>query len=190
MKGNLIVFEGPDGAGKSTFAREAGRQLVDLGFRVKMFERRSHNPTRNKIEWLQMTGDNWREINGHLERYDFVIADRYCVSSYVYQHFLGEHTVAEVCQALGELPLPHVTFVLLPSEKVIKDRVASRGDGDDPNLSGRKIEAYGNFCDSDIPYKGKVIVVEGEGELVDINSEYNFLSGSGMGAILNASTSS
>lgn len=158
MSGHLIIFEGGEGAGKSTLARNLEAALREEGFDVVSTREPGGTPWGEKIRSLLIEKDesidhhmaprtqlmgHYMQRFEHLERLilpalaegKVVISDRFEVSSFAYQvHSQAEGQLLEQFRDLHK----HVVELLKPYQcsYVICDihpeeglkRVASRGD--------------------------------------------------------------
>jgi thymidylate kinase len=156
----IYVWEGPDGSGKTTQRNEFAAHMLDLGYTVHMFERKSHTPDGDYLEWIRHTAEDWQRLTKLSKEFDFVLVDRYYPSSYVYGHFLGDYTQKQINTALGEIPKADLIIYMMPPSEVLRKRVTERGDGDDPDESDRKRKAYLAFLSSRLCKKNEFIVLE------------------------------
>jgi dTMP kinase len=152
VHGRFVTFEGGEGAGKSTQARELSRRLAARGLSTVLTREPGGAPGAEEIRELLITGDKdkWtpftetllhitarhehvaRTIRPALEDGAWVISDRFLHSTIAYQGYgLGQDR--DVIAALHQIVLqgfaPDLTLVLdLDVEKGI-ERALGRGDG-------------------------------------------------------------
>ena len=154
MKGLFIVFEGQDGAGKSTQIAAMRSYLESCGREVILTREPGGTPIAEKIRELLLDRDNkgmdaaceaylyaaaraehvQNVILPAIERGAVVLCDRFLLSSLAYQGFgrkLGEGNI----QALNALALrgvkPDCTFYLSLDPELGLSRVSGRGEGRD-----------------------------------------------------------
>ena len=142
--GKLIVFEGPDGSGKTTLMGIAKEYLDCVGLNcclVKMPSNRVRNLNlfqnldisndireRNAVSLFNMTvfvsGDRLitmdTEIMPALKRGEIVLCDRYCYTGYVR---CNDNIIFKLCKRFIR---PNLTILLEASAEVLKNRVKSR----------------------------------------------------------------
>ena len=143
----FIVFDGPDGSGKSTISEALADRLRQKGKNVL----RTYEPTDTSVasravrQYLSSGGlidpkvladyfTKDREehvasvIRPHLLRGGVVICDRYKYSTLVYQGYQGVDP-NYIIRSNAAFPLPDIVFVLLPgSAEVLMNRIAKRGE--------------------------------------------------------------
>lgn len=149
MKGRLIIFEGPDGCGKSTmasmifeylssrgdnplFLREPGGTYN--GEKIRELALRSKEPVRPKTEGYLMAAARAElvdlEIRPALEQARTILLDRSVISSMVYQGYargLGVERVRELNQlAIESIPVDLCLYYRL-SFKQAQARRTQRG---------------------------------------------------------------
>lgn len=143
----FIVFDGPDGSGKSTISEALADRLRQKGKNVL----RTYEPTDTSVasravrQYLSSGGTvdpkvladyftKDREehvasvIRPHLLHGGVVICDRYKYSTLVYQGYQGVDP-DYIIQSNTAFPVPDLAFVLLPgSAEVLMNRIAKRGE--------------------------------------------------------------
>lgn len=148
MTGRLIVFEGPEGAGKSTQIRHLARMLQDLGHPVTLTREPGGTDIGMRIRQLlldpevTMTAQTEyllfcasREQLVHdvilpaLEAGEVVLCDRYMYSSFAYQGY-GRMVKDALDAGLDHWPHPDFAFFLDLPPEVGLQRVAARGQPD------------------------------------------------------------
>ncbi len=142
MKGFFAVFDGVDGSGKGTMARETKKFLVSKGIdperivitaepthgyygkKVRELLQSSVSPDVNASQFLDLYVQDRKE---HIEKEivpalaegKIILCDRYKYSTFVYQQLQG--IPLEKIRALHEqMPVPDIVFVLdLPVEEAL-----------------------------------------------------------------------
>lgn len=153
-KGILIVFDGIDGAGKTTQVQLLNDVLVAAGEAVtcskeptegpwgRMIKASAHNGRMTLGDELQAFVEDRKQhvqetINPALARGEVVILDRYYFSTVAYQGARGADIEAIHREMRRIAPEPDVTFLLDLSPSVALNRIAvSRGEV--PNLFERE----------------------------------------------------
>src|SRR3990167_4813314 len=144
-RGLLIVFEGIDGAGKTTQARSLARQLRQMGVEVVESKEPRNGPGGQKLrqsgetgrlepeEELELFVKDRREhvrdlIEPGLAAGKGVIVDRYYFSTAAYQGARGMdyEEILRINQAFA--PAPDLVFILRVEPSVGRTRIAARGD--------------------------------------------------------------
>ncbi len=147
--GLLVAFEGVDGSGKTTQAREARDRLAAIGYEAVYLREPTDGPVGRKIRALMVAGretvtpeeefrlfledraqDVAENIRPALDRGAIVCLDRYYISSMAYQGALGLDP--EFIRAENEKIAPRPDLILLywiPVEESVKRIVASRSGG-------------------------------------------------------------
>ncbi|MCA8924220.1 MAG: dTMP kinase [Planctomycetes bacterium] len=150
MQGRFLVFEGPDGAGKSSQLERLAQRVEGLGREVVRLVEPTHGPIGSEIRRRAQQGPplsaqeeldlfvedrrgNVRDaIEPALARGAVVIQDRYFYSTAAYQAARDELGLspAEVLELHAWAPRPDRVLLLdLPTEVGLA-RVAERGAGD------------------------------------------------------------
>lgn len=134
MAGTFLSFEGIDGSGKSTQARDLAETLRGLGHRVLLTREPGGSPGAEEIRRLVLEGDaeRWstetelllftaarrdhleKTIRPALARGEVVISDRFADSSRIYQG-LTRGDLRETVDQLHALMIgvePHLTFLV------------------------------------------------------------------------------
>jgi len=151
--GRFISFEGIDGSGKSTQARELARRLRAMGAHVVLTREPGGSPGAEEIRNLLLTGDpgRWsaeteillftaarrdhleRVIDPALARGETVVTDRFADSTRVYQG-ATRGDLREVVDRLHSLMIgrePDLTFIIDMDPAVALDRGLARKSGED-----------------------------------------------------------
>jgi dTMP kinase len=135
IKPCFIVFEGIDGAGKSTQAKLLARRLAELGIPVLLTAEPSDGPVGQTIRSLKTRLEAEEEARlftedrrDHVERVILpalaegrtVICDRYVHSSVAYQGARGVDQVAIISAQRPFAPQPDVIFLLeIPADTAL-----------------------------------------------------------------------
>lgn len=144
-RGVLVVFEGIDGAGKTTQATRLARELRGFDLEVVETKEPTNGPWGQKLresaatgrlsasEELQLFIKDRREhvqqlVEPALQRGAVVIVDRYFLSTAAYQGARGmdPESILQANEAFA--PLPDVLFLLEVTPAVGRERIAKRGD--------------------------------------------------------------
>jgi len=144
----LIVFEGIDGAGKSTQAVLLAEKLRQNGFDVLLTSEPTDGPVGTKIKQLstRLTPEEEMELftedrKSHvrdviipaIEEGRIVVCDRYFYSSAAYQGASGLNPHDIINANLDFAPRPDITFFLhLSTESALKRIVRNRKDSLSP----------------------------------------------------------
>ena len=166
-RGRLIVFEGPEGAGKSTQIRLIAERLAAAGVACVAMREPGGTPTGDAIRAILLDSDHEitaateallfmasraelvaREIRPALERGAVVLLDRFFLSTYAYQ-VVGRGLPEEEVRAANALAtgrlVPDLTLLLdVPASEGL-DRADVRGKRDRMERSGVEFhERVGN----------------------------------------------
>lgn len=131
FKGKIIVFEGIDGTGKSTQANLLANNLIDMGYQVYNTNTPSANPIGQFIRkqlyskelklsrramalmFVADMEDLIDKIANEIEEWDFIILDRYFLSTLAYQSEKGDSIrVQDLLNIMHGLPIPDLIFYL------------------------------------------------------------------------------
>ncbi len=130
----FIVFEGPDGSGKSTQIELLRQELQTVGHRVTVTREPGGCPVAEAVRGILLDIENAgmaaeaeallyaaaraehveRVIVPALERGDIVLCDRYLMSSLAYQGYgrgLGVEWIWQINRAARERAMPDLTFL-------------------------------------------------------------------------------
>ncbi len=140
MVGKFIIFEGGEGAGKSTQARLLKQSLQERGVEVVLTREPGGSPGAEEIRKLLVEGEpeRWTPLtetllflaarSDHIARLigpslgngNWVVCDRFSASTFVYQGVargVGVETVRALQDAIPGMISPDLTFILdVPSE--------------------------------------------------------------------------
>ena len=152
MPGRLVVFEGVEGAGKTTQLGRLARRLDRHGKQCDVFREPGGTLAGNEIRTLLLEPGNAiapaaeallfmasraqlveEAIKPALEREHFVLLDRFFLSTYAYQvvgRRLDERTVRAANELATQGVVPHLTLLLSLSSAQGMDRIGRRGERD------------------------------------------------------------
>lgn len=105
MNGKLIVFEGPDGSGKTTILKNVNQKLTEQGYDIKVVREPGGTEISEKIREIIIDNDNINmaaktesllfaasraqlveeKIRSGLENGEIILCDRFVLSSLLYQ---------------------------------------------------------------------------------------------------------
>jgi len=135
LKGKFIVFDGPDGCGKSTQTKLLAERLEDLGIETASFRDPGTTVIGEKIRNILLNPEHtamtttaefllymaarvqlWAEnIKPALEQNKCVLLDRWLSSTCAYQGFAGGfgiNKIIKIADQVLEKPWPDVTVIL------------------------------------------------------------------------------
>ncbi len=176
MRGRLVVFEGGEGAGKSTQLRRLSARLSAAGVAHRVFREPGGTPLGDRIRELVLHSSLEitpsaeaalfvasraqlvaREILPALEGGEHVLLDRFLLSSYAYQS-AGRGLPLEIVRGANRLAVgslvPDLTVLLtLGDPSIGLRRVASRGKQDriehaESDFHWRVQVAFTNFAEA------------------------------------------
>jgi dTMP kinase len=140
QRARLVVLEGIDGSGKTSLSREIANALILYGLRVIQTRQPTALPSGRCVRRIARAGRSSNSLSAALykdrrahhcvtlrpafQSADVIICDRYFYSS-VYQarDIRDLRSRLEFYRRL--LPIPDITFLLLPSVMVAKRRILS-----------------------------------------------------------------
>ncbi len=188
MSGKLVVIEGMDGAGTTTQTKELSLKLQQLGYSVLT----SAEPTKSELGLeirrmlalpiakdrqmlislaLCFAADRMQHLHSivgpALKTYDFVLLDRYVLSSLVYQ---GLDLPIEFIREINQFAMkPHVTFILDVEVELALERLSKRSSTRDfyeaPELLKKIKERYVR-----LGHEEKMALVDGNGSVEEVQS--------------------
>lgn len=138
--GLLVVFDGPNGVGKTTLIEKLYNKLITKGYRVnktkeptesylgKFVREKSETITGDALACL-IAADRYQHIKEEiipvLENNEIVLCDRYILSSYILQ---GMDGVEEkfIYNLNNNIIMPDIQFALIASNNVIQARLNKR----------------------------------------------------------------
>ncbi len=190
MAGKLIVLEGMDGAGTTTQSRLLVSHLESLGLSVVQ----SAEPTASALGLecrrmlampieseqnllvslaLCFAADRMQHVHGTiipaLKSKDFVILDRYVLSSLVYQ---GLHLPTSFVKEINRYAVkPDITIVLDIDAKLAAERLGARASQQDfyeaPSLLTKMRSRYLHFAEDDPAH---TVLVDAQGSVEQVRS--------------------
>ena len=186
MKGLFIVFEGPDGCGKSTQIRFLAEYLEEQGIGVVQTREPGGSPIAEKIREVVLSRENEgmaamteallyaaaraehvrKVIAPAIEGGKVVLCDRFVDSSIAYQGYgraLGAKTVWRINESAVDGFMPDVTvFLNVPPERAFErmneNKEYDRLEIEDISFHRRVFEGY-----QELAKKPGVLVVEASG---------------------------
>lgn len=191
-RGRLIVFEGGEGAGKSTQAKLLAETLQARGIDVLSTREPGGTPGAEAIRGLLLDppGEGWpttaeallfaaaradhvaRAIRPALEAGRWVVCDRFLDSSRAYQGGAGGVPDEDILllHRIGSGGLmPDRTFLLEAAPEQVARRLARRDDGENDAIGGRNAayhaevgRAFGRLANAD---PARFVRIDGSGEI-------------------------
>ena len=191
-RGRFIVFEGGEGAGKSTQARLLAEALESRGIEVLLTREPGGTPGAESIRALVLDppGEGWlvsaeallfaaaradhvaRAIRPALDAGRWVICDRFLDSSRAYQGGgggLADQDILALHRIGSDGLLPDVTFLLETAPEQVAGRLARRDGGETDAIGGRDAAyhaevagAFARFAESD---PDRFVRIDGSGEI-------------------------
>lgn len=154
MAGRFITFEGGEGTGKSSHARDLAETLRAKGRSVVLTREPGGSPGAEEIRALLVTGGvgrwsasaetllNYAARESHLSetirpalaRGDLVLCDRFMDSTRAYQGYAGEGDIALIEtleQQIVGATRPDLTLILDVDPELGLERARKRSDGED-----------------------------------------------------------
>jgi dTMP kinase len=136
MAGKLVIFEGADGCGKSTQARNAYDYLHSLGLKVNLFRDPGQTVIGEKIRNILLDRKNDRMcaqtdlllylaarmqlteefIKPALKNGEWVVLDRFNLSTYVYQCLIGNWDLSNIINIEKS-----IGFSIVPTSVILLD---------------------------------------------------------------------
>lgn len=195
MAGKLLVIEGMDGTGTTTQAKMLATNLKSLGYKVL----NSAEPTKSAIGLeirrmlaqpiendqtlltvlaLCFAADRMQHIHDviapGLKNHDFVILDRYVLSSMVYQ---GMHIPTAFVKEINRFVLkPDLTLVLDLDATSANERLSLRADSKDfyesPDLLLKLRSRYLHFAKDD---PSQIVLIDAQGSVEQVQSHIMYI---------------
>lgn len=189
MSGKLIVIEGMDGAGTTTQTAGLAAELKKRGFKVLTSAEPTKSPLGQEIRRmlslpiakdqemlialaLCFAADRMQHIHSTilpaLKTHDYVLLDRYVLSSLVYQ---GLHLPSGFIKELNQFALkPYMTLIIDVDEKLAYERLSARALLKDfyesPEFLGKIRERYLHFAQKE----ERMVLIDGSGTVFEVLS--------------------
>lgn len=142
VRGTFIVFDGPNGVGKSTIIKSVTAQLEHIEIKccltreptkseLGLFIRSSQNSYSKEVLACLVAANRYEHldtiIRPGIEKGFLVISDRYYPSSLVYQRMDGLD-IGFIESLNQNIIIPDLTIMLTAGEKTLKDRLMARDE--------------------------------------------------------------
>lgn len=189
MSGKLIVIEGMDGSGTTTQTKELALELKKRGGKVLVSAEPTKSPLGQEIRRmlsmpisgehellvslaLCFAADRMQHIHGTilpaLKTHDYVLLDRYMLSSLVYQ---GLHLPTSFVKEINQFAIkPYLTVILDVDAHLAYERLSQRMGGKDfyesLELLHKIRERYLHFAKKE---EGGVLI-DGSGSVAEVQS--------------------
>lgn len=185
MNGKFIVFEGPDGSGKTTVLKKVKNILENDGFKIYDFREPGGTKISEKIRNIILDNENkemesrceallyaasraqliGEKINPLLEEKAIILCDRFVLSSLLYQGIGRELGVDEIKAindfAIGNLK-PDITLFFNIDYKTALERkrknfIADRLENEDNSFHKKIFDAYMELSEK---YKDEIVTID------------------------------
>ncbi len=185
MKSKFIVFEGPDGSGKSTILKKVKESLIEEGHEIYDFREPGGTPISEKIRNIILDNDNAEmtarceallyaasraqllkeKIKPLLDRGAIVLCDRFVLSSLMYQG-IGRDLGIEQVKAINDFAIgqtkPDLTIFFNIDYKTAIDRKrknfeSDRLENEEDDFHRRIFDGY---IDLSKKYKDQIVTVD------------------------------
>lgn len=185
MKSKFIVFEGPDGSGKSTILKKVKESLIEEGHEIYDFREPGGTPISEKIRNIILDNDNAEmtarceallyaasraqlleeKIKPLLDRGAIVLCDRFVLSSLMYQG-IGRDLGIEQVKAINYFAIgqtkPDLTIFFNIDYKTAIDRKrknfeSDRLENEEDDFHRRIFDGY---IDLSKKYKDQIVTVD------------------------------
>lgn len=196
MNGKLIVFEGPDGSGKTTILKKVNEKLTDEGYKLKLVREPGGTDISEKIREIIIDNDNVNmaaktesllfaasraqlveeKLRPALENGEIILCDRFVLSSLLYQGVgrgLGIDEVKAINDfAIGDVK-PNLTIFFNIDYKtaLVRKRAnfsADRLENEDFDFHKRIFDAYINIVDR---YKDDIKQVDATRSIEEVSTD-------------------
>ena len=185
MKGLLIVFEGPDGSGKTTVLEKVYKKLMQDGYDIYKFREPGGTEISEKIREIILDNDNIKmsarceallyaasraqlveeKLRPLLEKGSIILCDRFVMSSILYQGIgrgLGVDEVKNINDfAIGEIKADLTLFLNIDYKTAIdrkrRNFVSDRLENEDDSFHKK---TYDGYIDLSKKFKDKIIQID------------------------------
>lgn len=196
MNGKLIVFEGPDGSGKTTILKKVNEKLTDEGYKLKLVREPGGTDISEKIREIIIDNDNINmaaktesllfaasraqlveeKLRPALENGEIILCDRFVLSSLLYQGVgrgLGIDEVKAINDfATGDIkPDLTIFFNIDYKTALVRKRAnfsADRLENEDFDFHKRIFDAYINIADR---YKDDIKQVDATRSIEEVSTD-------------------
>ncbi len=196
MNGKLIVFEGPDGSGKTTILKKVNEKLTDEGYKLKLVREPGGTDISEKIREIIIDNDNVNmaaktesllfaasraqlveeKLRPALENGEIILCDRFVLSSLLYQGVgrgLGIDEVKAINDfATGDIkPDLTIFFNIDYKTALVRKRAnfsADRLENEDFDFHKRIFDAYINIADR---YKDDIKQVDATRSIEEVSTD-------------------
>lgn len=196
MIGKLIVFEGPDGSGKTTILKKVNEKLTDEGYKLTLVREPGGTDISEKIREIIIDNDNINmaaktesllfaasraqlveeKLRPALANGEIILCDRFVLSSLLYQGVgrgLGVDEVKAINDfAIGDIK-PNLTIFFNIDYKtaLVRKRAnfsADRLENEDFDFHKRIFDAYINIADR---YKDDIKQVDATRSIEEVSTD-------------------
>ncbi|WP_236785561.1 dTMP kinase [Anaerococcus ihuae] len=185
MKGLLIVFEGPDGSGKTTVLEKVYKKLMQDGYDIYKFREPGGTEISEKIREIILDNDNIKmsarceallyaasraqlveeKLRPLLEKESIILCDRFVMSSILYQGIgrgLGVDEVKNINDfAIGEIKADLTLFLNIDYKTAIdrkrRNFVSDRLENEDDSFHKK---TYDGYIDLSKKFKDEIIQID------------------------------
>lgn len=185
MKGLLIVFEGPDGSGKTTVLEKVYNKLLQDGYDIYKFREPGGTEISEKIREIILDNENVKmssrceallyaasraqlveeKLRPLLEKRSIILCDRFVMSSILYQGIgrgLGVDEVKNINDfAIGEIRADLTLFLNIDYKTAIdrkrRNFVSDRLENEDDSFHKK---TYDGYIDLSKKFKDEIIQID------------------------------
>lgn len=185
MKGLLIVFEGPDGSGKTTVLEKVFKKLLQDGYDIYKFREPGGTEISEKIREIILDNENVKmssrceallyaasraqlveeKLRPLLEKGSIILCDRFVMSSILYQGIgrgLGVDEVKNINDfAIGEIRADLTLFLNIDYKTAIdrkrRNFVSDRLENEDDSFHKK---TYDGYIDLSKKFKDEIIQID------------------------------
>lgn len=185
MKGLLIVFEGPDGSGKTTILEKVYKKLLEDGYDIYKFREPGGTEISEKIREIILDNENIKmssrceallyaasraqlveeKLRPLLEKGSIILCDRFVMSSMLYQGIgrgLGIDEVKNINDfAIGEIRADLTLFLNIDYKTAIdrkrRNFVSDRLENEDDSFHKK---TYDGYIDLSRKFKDEIISID------------------------------